>query len=101
MQEIVKFRMLRMRNTIPMPKGAQLLYVQHARDGHAYVWAKVTVDAPLVKRSIRMLSLADQVAEEERIGAHVGSFESPDGVVWHVFDGGTGTGMEREVRTNG
>lgn len=92
MKKIWKYEITEPDQTIEMPLGAQTLEVT-ASGGHAYLWAIIDADAPLVHRRFRLHSTGEAFDEvhERLVGSYrldafgiAGMVE----IVWHVFEVG-------------
>ena len=68
---------------IQMPKGAEILHVEH-QAGSLCLWARVHTDEPQVSREIYITGTGHPAPPRL---PHVCSFLQ-GAFVWHVFDGG-------------
>lgn len=81
---------------LDIPSGAEILStgVQVSEFGgrrrhHVFIWALVDPDAPVVRR--RIISAPTGYVDLDVAGLDfIGTVQMPNGLVWHVFDGGEG-----------
>lgn len=74
------------RQGIRTPRGAELLHAGE-QDGELVLWARVDQLAGPALRWIVVSATGQMVYSQP----HVGTVQMPDGLVWHVFDGGEET----------
>jgi len=73
--------------TVEMPEGAEILSVQtQTHSGRVCLWALVSTQVPLSNRRIHIHGTGHPTVMQR--GAFVGTVQTPDGFVWHVFDMG-------------
>ena len=73
-------------NTIPMPKGAQVLTVQD-QQGKPQIWALVDPDAELVKRFFLLVGTGTPIKLILSKKDYVGTFQMGSGdLVFHLFE---------------
>lgn len=69
--------------TVRVPASAEFLFVDFQGD-KLYTWAQVHTDYQNQDRIIRIYETGQPIAGG---GFYIGSACSPEGVVWHVYEG--------------
>jgi hypothetical protein len=85
MSEVWKFPLALIDNqVVAMPEGSDLLHVGE-QYGTLTLWARVT---PTGQREVDRLIIVRGTGHPIFAQPHVGTVLMPNGLVWHVFDGG-------------
>lgn len=84
MSAVWKYNLLLSKSSLILPKGAELLTVQHQND-IPRLWARVDPLAPLESRHIRIIETGEEFNEPS--ATHISTWQHGP-YVWHAFEVG-------------